>query len=124
MKYILSIFIFVSLAFSQITTLPATVDNISKIQQIIDIRTPEEWRETGIIEGAHTLTLVQNKEIFWNKIMSMVDTSKPFALICRSGKRSALAAKLIDKENLDIINLDGGMNYLIHNGYKTTPYKD
>ena len=48
---------------------------------LIDIRTPEEWKETGVAEGAHRLDM--NDPMFTAKLSKLVegDRTKPVALI-------------------------------------------
>jgi rhodanese-related sulfurtransferase len=85
---------------------------------IIDIRTPGEWRETGIIKGAITIMFFNERggydiHGFLKKLNQKVDTKKPFALICRTGSRTKmLSTFLSQKLNYDVINLQGGMVYL------------
>ncbi|CAD7288526.1 rhodanese-like domain-containing protein [Campylobacter suis] len=109
-------------AFAQINVLPATPANIEKFEQIVDIRTPAEWRDTGIINGAKTIVFSKDKEKFIEAIKEQVDITKPFAIICRSGGRTASAAQMLDEADMNVTNLDGGMNLLIKSGYMTTPY--
>ncbi len=64
---------------------------------LVDIRTPEEWRETGVPASAHAITMNQQPTAFLNALATVAgtDKSKPIALICRTGNRSAhLAAEL------------------------------
>lgn len=113
-----------SMLSADVKTIPVTPDVIKNYDQIIDIRTPSEWQETGIIAGAKTITFdPSDKSAFLDELSKAVDIKKPIALVCRSGRRSAAAAAAIDSTDLNIINLDGGMGSLIEQGYKTTPYK-
>ena len=113
-----------SMLSADVKTIPVTPDVIKNYDQIVDIRTPSEWQDTGIIAGAKTITFdPSQKEAFFGELSKAVDIKKPIALICRSGRRSAAAAAAIDSTDLNIINLDGGMGSLIEQGYKTTPYK-
>ena len=122
-KFALCITLCASGAFAKIDTLDASPQNVEKFQQIIDVRTPSEWQETGVIKGAKLVTLVNDKEEFLAKLKdSGVDLSKPVAFICRSGRRSLAAANLADSADANITNLDGGMSGLISKGYKTEPY--
>ena len=64
---------------------------------LVDIRTPEEWRETGVPASAHAITMNQQPAAFLAALGSVAgtDKTKPIALICRTGNRSAhLAAEL------------------------------
>lgn len=111
-------------ACAHINTIPATPANIAKFDQVIDIRTSMEWFDTGIIKGAKTITFNSDKDKFLKAIKEQIDITKPFAIICRSGVRTAFAAKILDDHGMNITNLDGGMNLLLELGYVTTPYKD
>jgi len=94
---------------------------------VIDVRTPEEWDETGVIPGA-------KKAMFFNQQMQPVEdeflveinkitnnTDKPVVLYCRSGGRSGKAAKLLAEKNIlkNIYSLDGGITQWLAEG-KTT----
>ena len=59
---------------------------------LIDIRTPPEWRETGVAVGARQVNMQHPKgaEGFVNQLLSEVkgDRNAPIALICRTGNRT------------------------------------
>lgn len=59
---------------------------------LIDIRTPEEWRETGVAAGAVRLDMNHpgGPEGFAKAVLAQVGGNRnaPIALICRSGNRS------------------------------------
>jgi len=81
------------MAFAEISTVQVSPEAIKNYEQIVDIRTPAEWMETGVIKGAKTITFnATDKEGFLNELKANVDLKKPVALICRSGRRSAAAA--------------------------------
>ena len=68
---------------------------------VIDIRTPEEWSETGTIEGSHLLTLFgangdHDIDAWLRMLDAVAGAGQPVALICHGGKRSAKAARLLD----------------------------
>lgn len=73
------------------TTLSAP-DALDKVQAqestLIDIRTPREWRETGVPSGA--LTIDMTGKTFVQDILDAVqgDRSAPIVLICRTGNRT------------------------------------
>ena len=76
---------------------------------IIDIRTPKEWIETGIIEGSHLITFFNKKgEVnlgqWLFKFDKIADKQKPFILICRSGRRTGVVSKYLDK-NFDFFKI-------------------
>ena len=66
---------------------------------IIDIRRPDEWRQSGLPAGAEraTVRLSRGPNEFLHKIAKLAqgDKSKPIALICAAGVRSGYAAKLL-----------------------------
>ena len=112
------------MVFAKIQTVEVSPDVVKQYDQIVDVRTLAEWEDTGVIDGAKTITFDPNdKQNFFNELSKQVNLKKPVALICRSGRRSMAAANAIDNGELNIINLDGGMMHLINQGYKTIPYK-
>lgn len=71
---------------------------------IVDIRTPGEWKQTGVVAGSQLVQFVDEKgrydaDQFMLKVNAVADPSKPVVLICRSGNRTRTAAKLISAAN-------------------------
>ena len=95
---------------------------ITALQQdkaiLIDIRTPEEWRKTGLIPGSRPLTYFDANGHYdtaaWLKQLDQLTTDKnrPIVLICRSGHRSELVGNLLAKE------LGYGQVYHLRTGIK------
>ena len=86
---------------------------------VVDIRTPNEWKETGVIKGAHLLTF-GSPESFLNEIRPKLASYQKLALICRSGNRSSRAARKVTKRvNWSVVDVQGGMTRVLGNGYKT-----
>jgi len=97
MKYLLTV-IALMLAF------PALAKDLSPTELItyqsngvviVDIRRSEEWKDTGIINGAKTITaftkagsLHPDFQADFTKLVSDPDT--PFILYCRSGRRTGI----------------------------------
>jgi rhodanese-related sulfurtransferase len=85
---------------------------------LIDIRTPEEWRKTGLIPGSQPLTYFDATGHYdtaaWLKQLDQLTTDKnrPIVLICRSGHRSELVGNLLAKE------LGYGQVYHLRTGIK------
>ena len=70
---------------------------------VVDIRTPEEWRETGIIQKSHLLTFfdAQGRYDFraWlSELAAIASRDEPFVLICDSGGRSGLVSRFLDAQ--------------------------
>jgi rhodanese-related sulfurtransferase len=63
---------------------------------IVDVRTPDEWRQTGVAPGAKRVDMhmAGGAPAFLDGILQAVggDRAAPIALICRTGNRSAKAA--------------------------------
>lgn len=84
-------------------------------QTIIDVRTPEEFRE-GYLEGSVNIDF-KNKS-FLDQI-SKLDKSKPVFIYCRSGRRSSLASKEMIKLGFqEIYDLEGGIKNWIKNQHQ------
>lgn len=75
--------------------------------QLVDVRTPEEFAE-GHIAGAVNINV--NGDSFLEKAEKKLDKTKPVAIYCRSGKRSAKAARMLGRKGFEVYNLDGGVN--------------
>lgn len=75
--------------------------------QLIDVRTPEEYKE-GHIQGAKNVDFLA--EDFLAKFSELdLDKDQPVYVYCRSGNRSAKAsAKLSEAGFKKIIDLEGG----------------
>lgn len=81
--------------------------DISSGIQILDVRTEEEWNE-GHIQGAKRVQFPA--EDFVEKATKALDPEKPVLVYCRSGGRSAKAAKqLRDAGFKDVRDLAGGV---------------
>lgn len=119
MKKILLIAFFVTNLFcGQLINEYPTQKLISDKTPIVDIRTPPEWVETGLIKGAIPIMFFDQKggynvKAFLNELNKKVDTTKPFALICRTGSRTKILGDYLAKElNYPVTNLLGGMVYV------------
>ena len=77
---------------------------------LIDIRTPQEWKETGIATTAHPVSMHQAG--FLQKLDKLLggDKSKKIALICATGSRSAyIQAELKKRGYSNTISVAEGM---------------
>jgi len=74
---------------------------------LVDVRTPEEWAETGIPVGAKTLTW---QDEFVAKAASELPKDAEIYVICRSGNRSAQASQwLIEQGYTKVFSIEGGI---------------
>ena len=96
---------------------------------IVDIRTPGEWKETGILKGSIPIMFFDERggydvDRFMKALNTKVDTKKPFALICRTGSRTSMLAPFLSKTfGYTVYNLQGGILYAIKSGLPVEPYK-
>lgn len=88
---------------------------------IVDIRRPDEWAATGVIDGAELVTFT-DPESFLAAVGPELADGRDLVLVCHSGRRSGAAAEAL-KELIPnrIISQDGGMSALIGGGYQTVP---
>lgn len=106
--------IFTSL-FAELSSEYPSMKIINSKVPIVDIRTPGEWRETGLLKGAIPIMFFDerggyNVQAFLDELNKKVDTSKPFALICRTGSRTMMLSKFLSQEmHYKVIDLKGGM---------------
>ncbi len=89
---------------------------------IYDVRRPDEWKQTGVIEGSQLLTFVnKNGEVkpdFFNHFTAEISKQDPVILICRTGSRtSTLAYHLVKKLGYtNVFNVDDGITRWIREG--------
>ena len=98
----------------------ATPADLKAAQQkgvvVIDIRRAEEWAETGIIEGAHTITaFTQSGQLhseFQRKFIAIVPTpDTPVMLYCRTGNRTGIIGNALVSQlgYSDVTHLSDGI---------------
>ncbi|MBN2768409.1 MAG: rhodanese-like domain-containing protein [Campylobacterales bacterium] len=129
MKKILSIIaILLSSLVADFKEIMISEDFLNRDIKIINIRTQSEWQETGIIEGAYTLTFFNeqgrfDEQSFIRSLESIVTKDEEFALVCRTGSRTKFAGNLLSqKYGYKVISLNGGMSELIKEDYETIEY--
>ena len=75
--------------------------------QLLDVRTEEEWNE-GHLEGA--LRVDFTAEGFAEGVRKALDQDRPVLVYCRSGNRSARAAKVMEQLGFQTVyDLKGGI---------------
>ena len=127
-KILLGVMVLTATLFAEVQHIAATPDFFKKEIPVIDIRTPGEWRQTGIVKGAYTIMFFDdrggyNVDKFLIELNKVVNKDEPFALICRTGSRTAMISDFLDKDlGYKVINLTGGMVKLEREGYKPAPY--
>lgn len=81
---------------------------------LVDVRSPEEWRQTGVPAGARLVTIHQPDGLigFIDEVNETLgaDHSRPIALICARGNRSTLATSaLAEAGYTQVYNIREGM---------------
>jgi rhodanese-related sulfurtransferase len=70
---------------------------------LVDVRQQPEWR-SGVVSGALLIPLNELP-----RRLGELPREKTVAFICRSGHRSALAARQARRHGLDVVSVTGGM---------------
>jgi len=91
----------------------------SKGMPVIDIRTPQEWKQTGIIKGAHQMMFFDiqgnaHAEVWLKDLGKIIKEKKePFVIYCAHANRSkAVGNWLVDKLGYThVYELKGGIEY-------------
>ncbi|HEC1759380.1 TPA: rhodanese-like domain-containing protein [Campylobacter lari] len=121
-KIFLSLALCASFVLAEVKNIDINAD-ILENYQVIDVRKPSEWAQTGTIKNAIKISFY-NEDGSVNKNfveeIKKISSNKPIAIICRSGSRSAKASALLDQNGIEVTNLKGGMNALLSQGYKTS----
>jgi len=88
---------------------------INKKVILIDIRRPEEWKQTGVVKTSKLITLYNkdgtiNKN-FEEKFLKAVATIKtPFIFICRTGNRTQTASSELSRLGYEnVFNVEKGI---------------
>lgn len=77
---------------------------------LVDIRTPQEWAQTGIAEGAIALDLTDESFLSSLNKLRAAYPDKPIALICRTGNRSGgVFAELVKRGYSGFLDVSEGM---------------
>ncbi|WP_298452994.1 rhodanese-like domain-containing protein [uncultured Prevotella sp.] len=86
--------------------------------QLLDVRTAEEYNETHIAADS-VINIDKLQPDFMIKARQILNKEKTVAVYCRSGRRSADAAKLLSEDGYKVIDLDGGIIEWEKRGKKT-----
>jgi rhodanese-related sulfurtransferase len=130
MKNILwSLLFFSSAVLAEVTNIEISGEFVEENKiKIIDIRTESEWKEMGVISGAHLITFfAENKqdyiENFLEDLNGVVEKDEQFAIISNTASRTKLVSNFLGhKHNYNVINLIGGMSKLLEEGYEVEVY--
>lgn len=79
---------------------------------LIDIRTPEEWRRTGVAPGAGRVDFHRGPAHLLQNVLQQTggDRDAPVALICRTGNRTTHAQEFLQQQGFtQVFNVKEGM---------------
>ncbi|MGE4479852.1 MAG: rhodanese-like domain-containing protein [Deferribacterales bacterium] len=97
--------------------------------KIIDIRTEDEWKQTGIVKGSSTIEFFDSKgnynvKNFVSQLDKKVNKNEPFAIICRTGNRTSNVIGLLRQLGYSqAIDIKGGVVQAAKNGIPFEKYK-
>ena len=87
--------------------------------QLLDVREPEEWAETGVPQGAVLIPLAEVE----SRATAELATDEPVYVICRSGNRSQVASEtLVGLGYTQVYNVDGGVTAWVQAGLPMETY--
>ncbi len=116
MKYLVTLILFLSqLAHAEYTLQPFSKALIENKIPIVDIRTVGEWKETGLVKGSIPIQFFNERgqydiPNFLKELNAKVDTTKAFALICRTGSRTKMVGVFLSDElKYKVIDIQGGI---------------
>ena len=88
---------------------------------IVDIRRSSEWDQTGVVPKSILLTFFDkegnyNYDEWYEKLRLEIVEGKPIILICRTGRRTAIIAKMMEIKKFDniIYNAKSGITSWIN----------
>lgn len=90
---------------------------------LVDVRTPAEWRQTGVIEGSRLLTFFDENGQYdaaaWlDRLGEIVTPEQPVALICATGGRTRPISHFLDEQvgYRRVYNVTDGIRAWINDG--------
>lgn len=89
---------------------------------VYDIRRTEEWAQTGVVEGSHRLTFVDDKgrvnPEFVEKFTKAISKNDSVILICRTGNRTDTLSRALAEQlgYTKIYNVKNGITRWISEG--------
>jgi len=96
---------------------------------IVDIRTPGEWKETGIVKNSIPIMFFNEQggydvNAFLTELNAKVDTTKQFALICRTGSRTFVISDFLSKQlHYNVVNVKDGIIFAAQRNIQLMPVK-
>lgn len=130
MKKILIILVFLTALNAEITTKDVKYWDFSNKQYVLlDVRTTQECIKSGVIKGSVSIPVFNidgsYNSNFVKEVEKVFNKKDKIAIICRSGARSVMAAKILEKAGFKhLVSLSGGMLELPDDAATIIPYKN
>ena len=96
----------------RVTAAQAYSEAAAGARVLIDVRSPPEWKQSGLPRGAATVTIHQPAPAFLDGILAAIggDRDLPIALICATGIRAQRAQQFLENRGFsNVLNVDGGI---------------
>ena len=128
-KLIMSVLVFASSLMADYVRQPIDSKLIQSKIKIIDIRTPGEWKTTGLVKGSIPIMFFDEQgnydlNAFLEQLNKHVRKNEQFAVICNSGSRSQVLGSYLGKQlGYRVIDLEGGIQYAIAKKTPLVPYR-
>lgn len=128
-KWLLTLFLATTALMANYTAQPIDQKLLNSKIKIIDIRTPSEWKTTGLVKGSIPIMFFNEQgnydmDAFLNELNKKIKKGERFALICASGNRTKLVGNHLGNQlGYNVIDLQGGIQYAISKKIPIEPYK-
>ncbi|MBS0002723.1 MAG: rhodanese-like domain-containing protein [Thioalkalivibrio sp.] len=110
---------------------PVDNDGLERLVQqgvtVVDIRRPEEWRQTGVVAGSYLITAFDEQGRITPEFPALfgelTDPAQPVVLICRTGNRTDILARMLVEQAgyQQVYNVSRGITSWISGGREVTP---
>nr|WP_328804946.1 rhodanese-like domain-containing protein [Stappia albiluteola] len=101
-------------------------EKLSQGATVVDIRRPDEWKATGVIEGSKLLTFFdaqgQVNPTFFDDLSALAGKDDEIVLICQQGARSLVVSRFLSERAgySKIRNVSAGIGKWIADGNPVT----
>jgi len=99
---------------------------VAKGVPIVDVRTPKEWTDTGVVKGSHLLTFFDrlgryDMDKWVSDLHAIAGPEDPVILICRAGSLTVGISEYLDKRAgyTLVYNVSKGIKRWIADGHPT-----
>ena len=93
---------------------------------LIDVRTPPEWQQTGVVEGSHLMTFFgadgsYDVDKWLRQLQQVASGDEPLMLICEVGGRTNVISRFLDEQlgYTKVHNVTRGIKQWIEEGRPT-----